>query len=284
MYGALFSLCEEALIPDSVAYAVHQVGQHTGLAYGPTTYQWFWYQSPRTHALVFIILCLLCGVFYRISGGFRSFLHRVSAVTSTKRRHLRLSSACVLAFLLYRAIKVCFFISSPLSVPFPLLDISYGMLTAWVVVLGCSPRRHTQYLATILTDFCWWPLLCGGSNTSSATQQWLLCLLPMLYGCLQQHALPMGLRHAAHVASLSAFLFAWFDVISILTGTNFSYALYLPPNQLLRPHLPQQGYLLVWWVIMMVCAVTANMMVRSICSMMRLTLSSARGGKRWKSE
>eukprot|EP00796_Vickermania_ingenoplastis_P001280 gene1280-735_t len=289
MWSVALTQCVEAIVPDSAEEALVRLGQHTGMRWGPSTHRQYWFQPPKVHLFLFVVMnFLMAGFLHHISRGFRGrALGRVGAVCARSSLQSRLNT--VLSVLLMSCLAAN--AVAKLDRPHPWIQVGWLLMpchlmsATWAYLLMRQSREaypNSCYLATLMLDWSWAPLLAVAYPDCSdhrhrwesyvfALQHALLLILPVYYAA-RYHTLGLHWKHVCHFTWIPIVInFGVYTPYALLTGLNLNYMLYPPVAAWSQRLFVNEWYRAVMVPLLIVCSTALNKTVRRMSSFIRTT-------------
>lgn len=241
----MFSQLEELLVPDIAAQFLRTLCEHTGLKWGVTPANLFWFQSPKTHIALFLLMMLYCAMLYNRSKDFPS-----AARAQLSARGVGRSTRCPLNRFMGILLLLC--LGAQIYVkairPKPFIQLGWLLMpchvftAVWALILLRDQPKYfgaNSYLATLMVDWMWAPIGAAlapdwGDHQFAfegslfAVHHGLLVLLPVYYAT-RYGVLGLSTAHIFHFTLVPIFVsFAIYTPYALLTGLNLNYMLYPP--------------------------------------------------------
>lgn len=297
MDNAFISFCD-AVIPDAFADVLQLFAAHTGLKWGVMSTSQYWFQPPKVHLGLFVLVMLLCAFLYRHSRGFKSNAIAQLAVKGAGRS-VKCPINTLIAYLLLLCLAAQVYTKG--SRPKPLVQLAWLLMpchiftAVWVYIfLHDKPQSYARncYLATLMIDWLWAPVGAAVQpDMGDHRHFWesyifflhhgLLLLLPFYYAA-RYDTLGLSWSHVCHLTWVPTFVnFAFFGPYGLFIGLNVNYQLSPPPLGSKAPaELRGVLYRLYFVLAFVVLSVGMNLATRFVGKAIRAVFSAGQRLKR----
>lgn len=297
MDNAFVALCD-AIVPDVVADGLQHFAQATGLRWGVMTRSQYWFQPPKVHVGLFVVMIAFCAVLHRYSRGFKS-----KAIAQLAAKGVGRSVRCPINTLIAFILTVCFCaqVYTKGSRPKPLVQLAWLLMPChiftlvWVYIfVHDSPQHYGRncYLASLMMDWLWAPIGAAVQpDWGDHRHFWegymffvhhgLLLALPFYYAA-RYDTLRLSWPHLLHLTWVPTFVnFAFFGPYGLFIGLNVNYQLAPPPlgsaaPAVLRTVLFRPAFVAAFVVL----SVLSNVVTRLGAVLLRGVFSTAQTVKR----
>ncbi|CAD2221971.1 TMEM164 family protein [Angomonas deanei] len=294
---ALAVQAANVLVPDCVGKAVKAFGDSTGLLWGPSSAQQFWFQSPKEHVFQYLLALIVVALFYSVSKNFR-----VNAKAALSAKGAGWSTKCPINTLIAYILLGCFllqvYVKGSRSQPFIqlgwlLMPCHLTTLTWVYIFLHDKPQHYGRncYLASLLIDWFWAPISAviapdwsdhkfAFEPTVFYVHHGLLLLLPWYYA-IRYHTMPLSRSHLLHSMWVPMLIsFGLFTPYALLTGLNVNYMLYPPPLKGLPAVFTSPFYRFPFVAVQSILNVFDNLIIRGVADVFCWVMNGMKRAKR----
>ena len=291
MENMFVGLCD-ALIPDYAEDAMQTFAAHTGLKWGVMSSSQYWFQPPKVHLGLFVVVMLFCAFLHSRSRGFKS---RITAQLA--RKGVGRSTKCPINTLIAYTLMVCLCAQVYVkgSRPKPLVQLAWLLMpchiftVVWIYIfLHDTTAKYGRncYLATLMVDWLWAPV------GAALQPDWgdhrffwegyiffihhgLLLLLPFYYAA-RYDTVGLSWPHVFHLTWVPTFVnFAFFAPYALFIGLNVNYQLAPPPLGSKAPAVLRGVLFRPYFVFAFVAlSVLSNIVTRAVGKLLRAVFAA----------
>lgn len=265
----------------------------TGLRWGPTTREQFFYKRPIIHIIEVPLYLLLFYGFLALS---RNYFADNVTKHAAREKPKYLMDQVIGYFMLFlwgfQIVLKCLH-SMPLVHLCWMIMPCHVFTVLWGYILTCAPEKKNYnlcvYLATMMLGMHWGPLAAGLWPAIDDHEMWIewpffvvhhgfLIALPVYWGIRHEY-LPLSLKFLWHITGAAGFVTsAIHHPMCWVTGLNLVVHLHLPAPLQQTALLGHQFFLPVVFFILMICVVCLHTCCIFLCGAIKLIFSCVFGG------